>query len=80
MSTSINRRNELRDVDPSYLWQYLENNYWTISYSNRIKIFYDITNEIARYAVNTVQHDSRSSYTSMTVTPGISHIEIRANY
>jgi hypothetical protein len=80
MSTSINRHNELKDVDPSYLWQYLEDNYWTISYRNRIKIFYDITNEIARYGVNTFHQDFRYSYTSMTVTPGISRIEIRANY
>jgi hypothetical protein len=80
MSTSINRHNELKDVDPGYLWQYLEDNYGTISYRNRIKIFYDITNEIARYRVNTVHEDSRYSYTSMTVTPGISRIEIRASY
>jgi hypothetical protein len=80
MSTSINRRNELKDVDPGYLWQYLEDNYGTISYRNRIKIFYDITNEIARYRVNTLHQDFRYSYTSMTVTPGISRIEIRANY
>jgi hypothetical protein len=80
MSTSINRHNELKDVDPGYLWQYLEDNYGTISYRNRIKIFYDITNEIARYGVNTVNQDSRYAYTSMTVTPGISRIEIRANY
>jgi hypothetical protein len=80
MSTSINRHNELKDVDPGYLWQYLEDNYWTISYRNRIKIFYDITNEIARYGINTVHQDFRYSYTSMTVTPGISRIEIRANY
>jgi hypothetical protein len=80
MSTSINRHNELKDVDPGYLWQYLEDNYGTISYRNRIKIFYDITNEIARYGVNTVHQDFRYAYTSMTVTPGINQIEIRANY
>jgi hypothetical protein len=80
MSTSINRRNELKDVDPGYLWQYLEDNYGTISYRNRIKIFYDITNEIARYGINTLPQDFRYSYSSMTVTPGISRIEIRANY
>jgi hypothetical protein len=80
MSTSINRHNELKDVDPAYLWQYLEDNYWAISYRNRIKIFYDITNEVARYDVNSVHQGFRYAYTSITVTPGISRIEIRANY
>jgi hypothetical protein len=81
MITSIERHNELKDVDKGYLLQYLQQNYMTIAYHNRIKIFYDITNKLDTFIVNMVPNNAdKYIYTSMTVTPGIGSIEVRTDY
>ena len=81
MITSIERHNELKDVDKGYLLQYLQQNYMTIAYHNRIKVFYDITNKLDTFIVNLVPNNAdKYIYTSMTVTPGIGSIEVRADY
>jgi len=81
MVTSIEHHNELKDVDKGYLLQYLQQNYMTIAYHNRIKIFYDITNQLETFIVNVVPSNAdKYVYTSMTVTPGIGSIEVRADY